>query len=262
MTLGKEQSTAVWVLTRQHQLQKVDATGSVQDKSPTNFGSLLSFSADQTLWVMPNINEATTNQILYSEDEGRSWIEIDLQQIKAVNLAATHLGSCFVVTAQGAVHLIQKSGQIELVFAEGTANDIAVSPDGFIWLISMVKKVGGGNLVFWCTYGNFSLQPAYGEPVAKKISAGIEGSARIITTGGEIASLYVTRMSGLETPGGDEFAKEISTSNSSNTIWAICTTGTKKHKKFILKYWNPDLDSHMKWHTILDIEPLKISGAD
>lgn len=262
MTQVKDKSASVWVITRNMHLQKVDETGGVQDKTVPNFANAISFGLDQTLWVLSENSAPFRNQLLYSDDEGHNWITIELQSTKVVKLAATHLGSCFVLTPQGSVYLIQKSGQIELVFAEGTANDIAISPEGFIWIISREKKPGGGNLVFWCSYGNFALQPAYGQPVAKKISAGPEGTARIITTGGEVASLFVNRMGGLETPGGEEFAKEISASPGSNTIWAICSEGTKKNKRHVLKYWNPNVDGYMKWHTIPGIDPLKIAGAN
>ena len=261
MTHEKDQITSAWVITKQHQLKKIDATGSTQDKSSPNFATALSFGVDQTLWVLPENSEPSVNQLLYSEDEGHNWITMELQSIKVVKLAATHLGSCFVVTPQGSVYLIQKSGQGDLIFAEGTANDIAVSPEGYIWVISREKKPGGGNLVFWCTYGNFSLQPSYGQPVAKKIAAGIDGAARIVTIGGEVASLYVNRMGGLETPGGEQFAKDISTSKHSSTIWVIGSEIIKKKKQNVLKCWNPDTDPYMNWHTIHGIEPYSIAGG-
>jgi hypothetical protein len=139
---------------------------------------------------------------------------------------------------------------------------MAVSPEGYIWIISRNKKPGGGNLVYWCTYNNYYLQPAFGQPVAKKIAAGPGGVARIITIGGEVASLYLNRMGGLETPGGEEFAKGIATSCRSNTIWAICSEKTGKQKINVLKYWNPDSDKYMEWHTIPDIEPFRIAGGE
>ncbi len=98
--------------------------------------------------------------------------------------------------------------------------------------------------------------------VAKRISAGPEGTARIITIGGEVASIYLTRMGGLETTGGEVFAKNIAASCSSNTIWVICREDDKKKKKHILKFWNPDLDQYMKWHTVANVEPFAIAGGD
>ena len=106
------------------------------------------------------------------------------------------------------------------------------------------------------------MQPAYGQPVAKKISAGIDGVARIITIGGEVASLYINRMGGLETPGGEAFAKNIAAGCRSNTIWAVCRDHSGGKKKNVLKYWNPDSDPYMKWHSVPDVEPYDIAGGE
>jgi len=259
---GESIYASVWVLTKKNQLYKVESTGNIVIKSTVNFAIDITYSADKTLWVIPVKNRSESDQIVYSDDEGKNWKGIDLQGIKISKISATHLGSCFLLTPQGSVYLIQKNGDIQKIFPEGTANELAVSPEGFIWIISREKKPGGGNLVFWCTYGNFALQLAYGQPVAKKISAGPEGTARIITIGGELASLYVNRMGGLETPGGEPFAKNIAASCRSNTIWTISSDNSKSKKYNVLKFWNPDVDHHMNWHTIPDIEPFVIAGGE
>jgi hypothetical protein len=262
MTQNQEKHSFVWVLTQQQQIKKVDVSGGIQDKSPPNFASAISFSQENTLWIVPADNKENSNRICFSEDEGQHWDVIDLASIQIHRMSASHLGSCFILTPQGSIYLVQKSGEVQQVFGEGIAHDLAVSPEGFIWIISREKKQGGGNLVFWCTYGNFGLQPAYGQPVAKKISAGIEGVARIITIGGEVASLYVNRMGGLETPGGEPFAKDIASGCRSNTIWTISSESSKRKSHNILKFWNSDVDKYMEWHTVAGIEPYVITGGD
>lgn len=69
-------------------------------------------------------------------------------------------------------------------------------------------------------------------------------------------------MGGLETSGGEEFAKDIAASCGSNTIWVITTEKSKRKKHNVLKFWNPDLDAFMKWHTVPDVEPILIAGGD
>ena len=69
-------------------------------------------------------------------------------------------------------------------------------------------------------------------------------------------------MGGLETPGGEAFAKDIAASGKSNTIWVITAEKSNKKKHNILKFWNPDLDGYMQWHTVRDIEPILIAGGD
>ncbi len=262
MTQRIDRSSFVWVLTQQFKILKVDAEGKIEEKSPSNFATNISFNIDYTLWMVPENNGSAGSHILYSENEGENWTRVDTQNLKISKISSTHSGSCFILTLQGAIYLVEESGEIKMIFDVGTANDIAVSPEGYIWIISRLKKEGGGNLVYWCAYNNYVLQPAYGEPVAKRISAGPEGTARIITIGGEIASLYLNRMGGLETPGGELFAKNIATSCRSNTIWAISTVKSKKKKRNVLKFWNPDLDPYMKWHTVPDVEPFLIAGGD
>ena len=262
MNQHKDRYSSVWVLTQQHNILKVGSNGDTQSISPSNFAVHICFSIDGTLWMVPQSKQAFNNHISYSEDEGQNWIQVDIPNLKISIISSTPSGSCFILTAQGSIYLVQKSGEIDLIFDEGTAHDIAVSPEGFIWIISRQTKPGGGNLVYWCSLDNYVLQPAHGQPVAKRISAGPEGTARIITIGGEVASIYLTRMGGLETTGGEVFAKNIAASCSSNTIWAICREDGKKKKKHILKFWNPDLDQYMKWHTIANVEPFAIAGGN
>ena len=262
MTQHKDRSSFVWVLTQQLKILKVDTKGKVEEKSSANFATNISFSIDHTLWMVPENNGSLESHILYSENEGKNWIRVDTQDLKISKISSTHLGSCFILTPRGSIYIVQKSGEVNMIFNEGTANDMAVSPEGYIWIISRLKKEGGGNLVYWCAYGNYVLQPAYGEPVAKRISAGPEGTARIITIGGEVSSLYLNRMGGLETPGGELFAKNIATCCRSNTIWTISSVKSKKKKHNVLKFWNPDLDPYMQWHTVPDVEPFVIAGGD
>jgi microcystin-dependent protein len=240
--------------------QKVDSNGKVEEKCSLSSVVSISFSVDNTLWTAVQDNGSVT-YISYSENEGKTWTRIEIQNVKISKIAATHLGSCFILTPQGAVHLVQKSGELKAIFDDGAASDLAVSPEGYIWIISRLKKEGGGNIVCWCALDNYVLQPAYGQPVAKKISAGPEGTARIITNGNEIASLHLNRMGGLETPGGEAFARDIATSCRSNTIWTISRVNVKKKKQHVLKFWNPDSDAYMKWHTVRDIEPILIAGG-
>ena len=262
MTPGKDRYASVWVLTSQCQLIKVESTGNIQEKSEPEFYIGVSFGIDKTLWVVPQENKGDRYQIMYSDDEGQNWIDIELPNILVTKISATHLGSCFILTPQGSIYIVQKSGAISILFEEGTAHDMAVSPEGFIWIVSRLKKAGGGNFVYWCSLDNYVLQPAHGQSVAKKISASPEGAARIITTGGEVASLYLNRIGGLETPGGELFAKDIATSCRSNTIWIIKGEKSKKKKINVLKFWNPDLDPYMKWHTVPNVEPYLIAGGD
>ena len=96
----------------------------------------------------------------------------------------------------------------------------------------------------------------------KRSPWGLKAQPGFITTGNEVASLYLNRMGGLETSGGEEFAKDIAASCGSNTIWVITTEKSKRKKHNVLKFWNPDLDAFMKWHTVPDVEPILIAGGD
>lgn len=261
MISGERPYASVWVITKQGQLHKVDTKGHIGPVTEANIALNVSYGADGTLWLIPVNKGSESKQLWYSENDGEEWKILELPNHSASGIAATHLGSCFLLTPQGAVYLVQKRGELTKVFNEGTANDMAISPEGFIWLISRQKKHGGGNLVFWCSIGNYVLQPAFGQPVAKKISAGPDGTARIITLSGEVGSLYPHRMGGLETPGGEPFAKQIAASNATNTIWVIDSQKIKNKKLSMLKYWNPDVDPFSKWHVIDGIEPILLTGG-
>ena len=69
-------------------------------------------------------------------------------------------------------------------------------------------------------------------------------------------------MGGLETPGGELFAKNIGASCLSNTIWIIGPDNQQKRKQNVLKCWNLDIDPYMKWYTISGVEPYQIAGGE
>jgi len=261
MTNIKDESPFVWVLTKQYHILKIGTNGKTESISPSISAEHISFNIDNTLWLAPKIEGSFYDMILYSDNEGQNWVQVKLPNIEISKLSSTHLGSCFILTPQGSILLVEKSGYMRIIFNEGTAIDMAVSPEGYIWLISNQKKAGGGHLVYWCTMSNFVLQTVFGEPVAKRISVGPEGSARIVTIGGEIASLYIGRAGGLETPGGELFSFNISSSCKSSTIWTISEEKLNNKKHNILKFWDPDSDPYMHWHSLTKVDPLKIVGG-
>lgn len=156
----------------------MDSNGKVDEKCALSSVVSISFSVDNTLWTAVQ-DSGSVNYISYSENEGKNWTRIEIQNLNISKIVATHLGSCFILTPQGAVHLVQKSGELKAIFDDGAASDLAVSPEGYIWIISGLKKEGGGNIVCWCALDNYVLQPVYGQPVAKKISVGPESTARV-----------------------------------------------------------------------------------
>ncbi len=257
-----EQSSFVWVVTKHDELVKIWTNGKTEVISDSIKVTSISFNVDETLWIVPKSSGPMESHVSYSEDEGKNWVRVNTLDLQIAKVSATHIGSCFILTLQGAIYLVQKTGEVKQIFDDETAHDMAVSPEGYIWIISRISKEGGGNLVFWCALDNYVLQPPYGQPVAKRISVGPEGTARIVTIGDEVASIYLNRMGGLETPGGEAFAKDIATSCMSNTIWAISVDKIKKKKYHKLKFWNPDSDAFMQWHTVPDVEPVIVASGN
>lgn len=259
MTQKTEVVPSILALDRHKQLLILNKDGHQEKIVAPESISQISTSIEGTIWLLAEHRSGANGKLYYSDNAGISWQDIELSMLRIANISASHVGGCFITTPVGSVYFIAKSGDIEQVFNEGVANSISVSPDGYVWVLSREKKPGGGNLIFWCSINNFGLQPVYGQPVAKRISAGIDGTARIVTVGGEVGSLYLNRMGGLEPQGGVEFAKDIAASLTSSTIWTICPDVKKKRKGNTLMYWNPDKDEYLKWHTVPGFDPIKIA---
>ncbi|MEM9329072.1 MAG: hypothetical protein AAGA85_25640 [Bacteroidota bacterium] len=249
------QGQGAWALDVTGVLHHVDVAGFVQMTEETF--ALLSCGADGVLWAMASDQ---SEYLLYSLDHGAHWERVKAPVENTRQLAGTPWGSCLVVTTNHSTLLVEKDGTCGVVFREGEVDRISCSPDGYLWAISKDSKPGGGQLIKYCHHTQLTLQPLAGLPTGVAIASGPDGGACAVTLGGEVLSIPMYQMAGLETKGGEAFAADISIGRD-GTLWAISAESTPQQLAHHLKYWHPQKDDFLAWHTVPDLEVRAVAGA-